>query len=414
VWVAGATICNAGYSDPAYQLQTTSGAQQATCATPDAGIGYLMRLAASGAVQYASFYVPSGGSGYSTGISDVTLDPQGNAYIAGTMPGDYWLTKATWTGSGFANEQWLNLVCEVTKFNPNGQAQWVQKLDGEMDQECLRIAADKNSNVYVTGYTTSQHFRVTQGAFQTVLGSPGRIPQDPLAPSWFGDVSTRPMWDGMAAEISTNGALLYSTYLGGSGDDYGFGIAVNGSGNAFVTGYTNSVNFPVTPGAVQTAYGGGQGDAYVTGFAPNGSSLAFSTFYGGSGQDEGYQVAADSLGNVYLAGGTASSDLPLSSDALQKTSQNADGMVAKFNLQPCNPALALSNPVLSAAAGSASLTLTPDVPGCSWTLSTTSTWLQFNPATGSGQGTVAMTVAANTSSQSRLAIITANSRRSFV
>jgi uncharacterized protein (TIGR03437 family) len=416
-WVVGSTICVTDIGNPIYhEFQPTSGAAQSSCSQTPAEIaefGYIMRLAPTGSVQYATYYVPAGGGGINNGISDIAVDPQGNAYIAGTMVGQYSVTRAVpSTNGGYVNQQDPNLICEVTKFNPSGQAMWTSTLQGDLDQECLRIASDQNSNVYVTGYTTSQNFPVTAGAFQPTIGSPGQIPNVQENP--LGSVTSRPLWDAFAAQFNTNGSLVYSTYLGGNGDDYGFGIAVNSSGNAFVTGYTNSRNFPVTPGAVQTAYGGGQGDAYISGFSSNGTQLVFSTFFGGSGQDEGYQVAIDNPGNVYLAGGTGSTDLPLTSDALQNTVQNADGMIAEFNLQTCDPTVVVSSPVLSAASGTTNLVLTTDVPACPWTLTTTSNWIQFNPASGSGNQTVAMTVTANPSSQSRLAIITANSRRSFV
>ena len=418
-WVGGDTICYTIGSDVTnsrlHEFQPTGGAAQSSCSNIQVEIdetGYLMLLSANGNVQYSTFYVPTSGNGQTNGLSDVAVDSQGNAYVAGSMVGQFNVVRAVPNGASYINQAEPNLACEVTKFTPSGQPVWVQTLQGSQDQECLRIAVDNNANVYITGYTTSSNFPVTKGAFQTTIGSPGTVPNTQFNP--LGNITNRPLWDAFAAEYNTSGTLLYSTYLGGSADDYGFGIAVNSSGNAYITGYTNSPNFPVTPGAVQTAYGGGQGDAYVTGFSADGTQLTFSTFFGGSGQDEGFQTAVDSLGNVYLAAGSASTDVKLTNDALLNTVQNVDGVIAEFNLQTCNPTVAPSIPLLSANSGTVNLAITTDVPGCAWTLNTVSPWLHFNTASGNGNQTVSAGVDANSSQQSRLAIITANARRTFL
>jgi hypothetical protein len=94
--------------------------------------------------------------------------------------------------------------------------------------------------------------------------------------------------------------LVYSTYLGGSGFDAGVGIAVDASGNAYVTGQTGSTNFPTTPGAFQTTYGGGSFDAFITKLNPTGTALVYSTYLGGSGDDFGTGIAVDESGNAYV------------------------------------------------------------------------------------------------------------------
>ena len=99
----------------------------------------------------------------------------------------------------------------------------------------------------------------------------------------------------------TGTGLVYSTYLGGSGFDYGFGIAVDTSGNARVVGYTTSSNFPTTAGAFQTTFRGGQ-DAFVTGLNPTGTALLYSTYLGGSSGEVGWDITVDSSGNAYVTG----------------------------------------------------------------------------------------------------------------
>src|SRR5207253_842494 len=116
-------------------------------------------------------------------------------------------------------------------------------------------------------------------------------------------------------------ALLYSTYLGGSGDEQGTGIAIDSSGNAYVTGNTGSTNFPTTVGAFQMSLSG-VGDAFVAKINPSTSgqtSLTYSTYLGGNGSDEGFGIAVDSSGSAYVTGLTYSTDFRTTSGAFQKT-----------------------------------------------------------------------------------------------
>ncbi len=99
---------------------------------------------------------------------------------------------------------------------------------------------------------------------------------------------------------SSGNSLIYSTYLGGGSDDCGCGIAVDGSGNAYVTGYTGSSNFP-TLNPYQATYQGGW-DAFVTKLSSSGNSLIYSTYLGGGDDDYGYGIAVDGSGNAYVTG----------------------------------------------------------------------------------------------------------------
>ena len=143
-------------------------------------------------------------------------------------------------------------------------------------------------------------------------------------------------------------ALVYSTYLGGSGYDLGNGIAVDSLGSAYVSGSTESTDFPVTPGAFQTACGGGTTggcyDAFVTKFNPQGSALVYSTYLGGSGNDYNPNIAVDSSGNAYVTGTTQSTDFPVTPGAFQTTCGSArhceNAFVTKLN--PTGSALVYS------------------------------------------------------------------------
>jgi hypothetical protein len=179
------------------------------------------------------------------------------------------------------------------------------------------IAVDASGNAYVTGETWSTDFPTTSGAFQTTFG--GGPVGEPT--------------DAFVSKLNAAGsALLYSTYLGGSGGDFGFGIAVDSSGNAYVTGSTDSSNFPTTSGAFQTIFGGGFADAFVSKLNAAGSALLYSTYLGGNDQEIGYGIAVDASGNGYVAGRTASSNFPTSAGAFQTTIGGGyDAFVSKLN-----------------------------------------------------------------------------------
>jgi len=167
------------------------------------------------------------------------------------------------------------------------------------------IAIDSTGSAYVTGNTLSLDFPVTQKAY---LDSP---PTKTAGESVY--------WPSVfVTKFSPDGrSLVYSTYLGGEGYDYAFGIAVDSGGNAYITGQTSSVQFPVTSGAYQTvcdalpnttSAAGAAGcnaaniSAYVTKLNPTGTGIVYSTFLGGYGYQYGTAIAVDSAGRAYIAG----------------------------------------------------------------------------------------------------------------
>ncbi len=242
-----------------------------------------------------------GGNGYDRGALYVAVDRADNAYVIGTTSspdfpiatgafqrtcGSCYYENGNWYGNAF-----------VTKINPSGSALvYSTYLGGSNNEEGFGIAVDSEGDAYVTGFTTSTNFPVTPGAFQTTYGGG--------------------VWNAFVTKINPTGsALVYSTYLGSDQESYtqGIGIAVDSSGNAYVTGPTTSTNFPVTPGAFQTTCGGScWGNAFVTKFNPTGSALVYSTYLGGSGRpgDNGFGIAVDSAGNAYVTGDTSSTDFP--------------------------------------------------------------------------------------------------------
>src|SRR3989338_7190652 len=185
------------------------------------------------------------------------------------------------------------------------------------------IAVDSAGNAYVTGSTSSTNFPGASGSL--------------IQPTWLGSV------DVFVTKLNAAGsALVYSTYLGGSGGDTGYAIAVDSAGNAYVTGATDSptvvgsgnIPFP-TVGAFQASYHLG-GDAFVTKLNAAGSALVYSTYLGGNASEhslDGGAIAVDSDGNAYVGGTTASTNFPgVSPSSIQPTiGGRSDGFVVKFN-----------------------------------------------------------------------------------
>ncbi|HEY6274643.1 MAG TPA: SBBP repeat-containing protein [Terriglobales bacterium] len=192
-------------------------------------------------------------------------------------------------------------------------------LGGTANDEGTAVAVDTLGRAYITGQTSSVNFPTTAGAFQTRYGKDT---------------------DAFVTKLNSAGSgLVYSTYLGGSSSDFGESIAVNASGDAYVTGQTDSTDFPVTPGAFQTKCAGACGtkspDTFVTELNSAGSALVYSTYLGGTSSDQGNGIALDSSGNAYVVGWTDSTDFPTTAGAAQVAygGGDEDAFVTKLNPQ---------------------------------------------------------------------------------
>jgi len=259
--------------------------------------------AGSGLV-YSTYF---GGSGADFGFG-IAVDAGGNAYVTGqTGSSDFPTTPGAFSSTLQSFDAF------VSKLDPGGATLlYSTLLGGTGTDQGLSIAVDLSGNAYVTGYTDSTDFPTPGGAFTTAPGGHS---------------------DGFVTKLNPLGsALIYSTYLGGSGAETGASIAVDGAGNAWITGLTDSDNFPTTPGAFSNSRIG-QRDLYVTKFDAAGS-LAFSTYFGGSGDEAppGPGIAVDSIGNAFVALATFSLDFPTTAGALFATSAGApDVAVVKFD-----------------------------------------------------------------------------------
>ncbi len=204
-------------------------------------------------------------------------------------------------------------------------------LGGDGEDIVHAVATDSAGNVYLAGETTSSNFPVTAGAFQTRRGnSPGTIFgfEGPFFPNAF------------VAKLSPAGQILWASYLGGSRNDVALGIAVDAKGSAYVLGYSDSPDFPTTPGAYQTT-APLSNRAFVAKFTPDGSSLAYSTFLSGSMIQIGYApggivqsigspsaIAVDAMGNAFVGGSSNPSALPPTAGAY---SNSGSAFVAKLD-----------------------------------------------------------------------------------
>ncbi|MFQ5834199.1 MAG: SBBP repeat-containing protein [Candidatus Thorarchaeota archaeon] len=181
-------------------------------------------------------------------------------------------------------------------------------LGGAGSDQLEAVAVDSEGNVYVAGHSYSSDFPLV----------------NPYNDSHIG-------YDCVVLKMSSDGrTLLYSTFIGGSGDDYANGIAIDSAGAAYVTGYTTSTDFPTHDGYMES-YAGGMYDCFVVKLSPSGSSLQYSTFFGGSALDRAYSIAVDSLNRAYVTGGTSSLNFPATTTAYNQSNSNEACFTAKFS-----------------------------------------------------------------------------------
>lgn len=269
-----------------------------------------LNSAGSGLI-YATFL---GGSDRDLG-SDIVVDSTGSASVMGfyTQSDDFPTTHDAFDGSYNGSADAF-----VAKLDPFGsELVYATFLGGSSSDRGTGIATDGTDSTYVTGYTTSDDFPTTPGAYDT-------------SHNGVADVFVVKL-------VLDSRGLIFATLLGGKDYDYSGAIAVDSSGSAYVVGHTTSDDFPTVPGAFDTSYNGG-GDAFVAKLNPLGSTLTYATFLGGNEYDLGSAIVVDAAGRATLTGYTASTDFPTTPNAFD-TSHNGghEAFVSKLNTVPYIP-----------------------------------------------------------------------------
>ena len=270
---------------------------------------FVTKLSAGGVSQIYSTYL---GGDLLDQANGIALDASGNAYVTGlTNSANFPTANALQPSRG---DNFPAGDAFITKLNTSGSALvYSTYLGADFNDSGSAIAVDPNGNAYVCGSTGSQSFP-TVNAFQSHNAS------------LFDDA--------FVTKINAAGsALIYSTYLGGENTDECAGITIDAAGSAYITGDTNSPNFP-TLGPLQAALNGGFHDVFITKLAPNGSSLINSTYLGGTNHDLGRGIALDSSQSIYVVGTTSSADFPTQNPLQPGFGGGSDVFIAKLTPAP--------------------------------------------------------------------------------
>ena len=246
------------------------------------------------------------------------------AYISGYTTSTTFPTKNAYDGT--KNSNYSAFVAKLDPSATSSSASLVystfleDSTNASSNSFCHGLAVDSYGHAFVSGKTNGANFPTTNGAFQTTYAGNG---------------------DFFVTEMSLTGAtLVYSTFLGGTGQDTNRGLALDSSGCVYVTGYGSSTDFPTKN--AYSASSSGTDDVYVAKLSAAGDSLEYSTYLGGAAQDMAANIAVDGSGNAYVTGRTISTDFPTAQAYDTSYAGNGDAFVTKLTLQGgVNPALPL-------------------------------------------------------------------------
>ncbi|MCC7429235.1 SBBP repeat-containing protein [bacterium] len=277
----------------------------------------------SGGVFYDVFVLKLNSSGstiiYSTFIGEenddvgnsLSIDVNGNSYITGYT---YSSNFPTTVGAYDTSFNGGNYDAFLTKLNSNGSTLVYSTFLGSYNYDLSSsISINLSGNSCVTGYTYSNSFPTTVGAYDTSFNGGN--------------------YDVFVTKLNPNGStLVYSTFLGGNSYEEGKAITVDENGNSYITGYSHSLGFPTTNSAYDVFYNGNT-DTFLTKLNSNGSTLVYSTFLGGMNEDVGESVFLDTDGNCFVAGTTFSTNFPTTNDAYDISFNGGDSDIftTKFN-----------------------------------------------------------------------------------
>ncbi len=264
---------------------------------------FLTKLTSAGnGLVYSTYW---GSTGFEEGTG-VTVDPADNAYISGNTSAPNFPTQTPFQAALAGG-----MDAFMTKFSVAGNSiVYSTYLGGAGDDFAFDMAVADDAAVFVVGSSNSANFPTTASSVQPAKSGAR---------------------DGFLTHFSLAGnALLYSTYLGGSGDDEIFGMVIDAPMNAYLTGRTTSTNFPtLTP--AQLLYGGGVNDAFATKISPNGGAIIYSTYIGGSGDDQGRGIAIDGATDAFVTGSTTSANFPTRSPFQTFLKGPSDAFVTQLN-----------------------------------------------------------------------------------
>jgi hypothetical protein len=340
---------------------------------------FVSKISADGQTLEYSTYL--GGNGTDSGNA-IAVDASGNAYVAGGTNSTNFPPVSAYQGS---NQGGLDAF--VTEVNSTGGGlTFSTYLGGNGDEAAKGIAVD-STGVYVVGSTASTNFPGVSTGFQTTisgasngfvakltpgttvalayssylgggtgdfaggvavdasnqayvtggtLNASGTFPlQHPLQPNCGGTASgCSGKYDAFVTVVDAAGsALVYSSFLGGTGDDRGYAIALDSAGNAYVTGFTQSITtFPVTSAALQKTFSGTTQDAFVSEvqITSSGGTMVYSTYLGGSLSQTGTSIAVDGNKNAYVTGPTTSTDFPTANPTQAHNGGGSDAFVSEI------------------------------------------------------------------------------------
>ncbi|HPS22836.1 MAG TPA: PKD domain-containing protein, partial [Methanoregulaceae archaeon] len=231
----------------------------------------------------------------------VAADIQGNAYVVGVTFPEVLDPYGSISGGTDAI---------VVKINPLGTApEYLNYIGGKGYDAGNAIAVDTNGNAYITGSTDSVDFPVVNAIQSANAGKN----------------------DAFVVKLNPDGSsFVYSTYVGGTGNDYGYGITLDSQNNAFITGSTESKSFPVNHGSQNTALAG-NADAFIVKVNSPGTQFSYSGYYGGTLNDIGYGIDVDGTGAAYITGETFSNNFPLKGAFQSKLGGWSDAFITKVD-----------------------------------------------------------------------------------
>jgi len=251
------------------------------------GDAFLAKFSSSGNLLWATYF---GGNGDDQGIG-IAIDTSGKIYISGLTESKSGIATSGAYQTSYGGGDYDAFLA---KFNSSGNLLWATYFGGDNYDDCYGVATDAFDNAYITGTTLSTTHIATSGAYQTSGDSINGVV--------------------FLTKFNSSGNLLWATYYGDSSG--GGGVATDKSGKIYITGLTSGTSNIATSGAYQTSYGGGVYDAFLAKFSQSGN-LLWATYFGGSGDDEGVEVAIDTAGSIHTSGWTTSTSGISTSGAYQ-------------------------------------------------------------------------------------------------